>query len=242
MRRLFYTVATMLSFMSCGSSGTNDDSIQKENSNNQDEVLDTNSSPSLKLTGLDISEELIEEIEVEVGKSYSVLNEEICRFNAEDDETYILDTGLVFDFVSEDKAHKIFEEFHKLVEEEGYYLFLSRLDFDEAYNSYYDIIIMPAIDQFDIINKMGTDGLNYEIYSDDIIKNMKEWHKEVGFEICVVDEDRVEAYMTKKPNDLKKFCSRVYEFCPDVIDQGYGTMEAMLEDIEASQYFWMWWD
>ena len=101
---------------------------------------------------------------------------------------------------------------------------------------------MPATNQFEVIDLIGTNGLNYDIYSDDIINKMKKWHEEVGFEICVVDQDRIEAYMTKKPSDLKKFCQEVYEFCPDVIDQGYDTMEAMLEDYESNQYFWMWWD
>lgn len=48
--------------------------------------------------------------------------------------------------------------------------------------------------------------------------------------------------MDHLPNDLTKFTNEVYEFCPDVIDQGYGEMKDMISDYKANKYFWMWWD
>ncbi|MCH2196996.1 MAG: DUF4253 domain-containing protein [Kordia sp.] len=48
--------------------------------------------------------------------------------------------------------------------------------------------------------------------------------------------------MNKLPNDIKTFTSEVYEFCPDVIDQGYSFMEEMISDYNESKDFWLWWD
>jgi hypothetical protein len=48
--------------------------------------------------------------------------------------------------------------------------------------------------------------------------------------------------MEQLPPDLKKFTKEIYEFCPDVIDQGYGSMKDMIKSYKEDKYFWMWWD
>jgi len=58
----------------------------------------------------------------------------------------------------------------------------------------------------------------------------------------VIAISRIHAYINKLPNDIKTFTSEVYEFCPDVIDQGYSFMEEMISDYNESKDFWLWWD
>ena len=64
----------------------------------------------------------------------------------------------------------------------------------------------------------------------------------MDFKIEIVDGARIHGYMRKLPTDLNQFTKDVYKFCPDVIDQGYGSMEKMIQDYKKNKYIWLWWD
>ncbi|WP_299118954.1 DUF4253 domain-containing protein [uncultured Winogradskyella sp.] len=193
--------------------------------------------------GLTIDKELLSEIKKAVKKEPIQLNREVYNFDKDGNETnYVLGKGLVFKFIEEQKAHAIFNRYYDKVVAGNNYIFLSNMDFDESYNSYYDIIIMDGSDPFKIIEQIGTNGLNYDVYNQDILNQLKAWHAEVDFKFVVIDVARIHAYMNKLPKDLSKFTSDVYEFCPDVIDQGYSDMDEMISDYKDNKYFWLWWD
>ncbi len=42
-----------------------------------------------------------------------------------------------------------------------------------------------------------------------------------------------------KPAALAK---RMYEFCPDIVDQGVGDVKALAEELRKSSAFFFWWD
>jgi len=71
---------------------------------------------------------------------------------------------------------------------------------------------------------------------------MKVWDNLVKFILVVADEDRIEAKMTNLPTDLDSFVNEIYNFCPDVIEQGYSDIEEMKADYLKNKYFWLWWD
>ena len=193
--------------------------------------------------GFKIDKELLSKIAKDIKKEAFPLNREVWNFDKNGNETnYVLNKGLIFNFVDEQKAHSIFNTYHEKVIQGNNYIFLTNMDFDDAYNSYYDIIIIDGSDPFKIIEQIGTNGLNYDIYNDDIIKKLKAWNALIDFKFVVIDEARIHVYMNKLPNDLQKFSSDVYKFCPDVIDQGYGSMAEMMLDYKENRYFWLWWD
>ena len=193
--------------------------------------------------GLEIDLELLSNIKKDIKKEPAKLNREVWNYDKEGNEAhYFLDKGLVFKFVDEQKAHSIFNKYHDKVIKGNNYIFLTNIDFDESYNSYYDIVIINGSDPFKLINRIGTNGVNYDIYNPDIVKKLKEWNAQVHFKFVVIDVSRIHAYMGKLPNDIKKFSSDVYEFCPDVIDQGYSSMDEMILDYKENKYFWLWWD
>ena len=210
--------------------------------NSTDNSTKTIKSEALGKNGLIIDYEIITDIENELNIESKPFHREVWKYTWETEENYILDTGVCFNFISESVANSIFNNYHKAVEKSGNYLFLTNMDFDESYNTYYDIVIINCANQFDLISLIGTHGGNYDIYSDSIIAQMKTWDKEVGFSIDVVDVSRIHAKMDRLPDDLEKFTNEIYEFCPDVIDQGYGDMDDMISDYQAHKYFWLWWD
>jgi hypothetical protein len=48
--------------------------------------------------------------------------------------------------------------------------------------------------------------------------------------------------LLKLPADTQAFARDVYEFCPDIVDQGVGSVEAQEESIRDSGQVYLWWD
>jgi hypothetical protein len=197
----------------------------------------------INTNGLIIDKKLLPNIKKSIHKEPIQLNREVWNYDKDgNEEHYVLDKGLVFKFINHEKAHSIFNMYSDKVMEGNNYIFLTNMDFDESYNTYYDIVIIDGSDPFEIIKRIGTNGVNYDQYNNAIINQLKEWNAEVEFKFVVIDVARIHAYMNKLPTDITKFSKDVYDFCPDVIDQGYGSMDEMISDYKDSKYFWLWWD
>lgn len=114
----------------------------------------------------------------------------------------------------------------------------------ERENKKASIAIVIGNDQFDILKIQQTNGENYDISNFDVIVKLKEWHKRYSFSIIGADHDWVEADFIELPNskDLKSFAKEIYRFCPDIVDQGTGSLEGLIEELEESKKLFLWWD
>ena len=74
-----------------------------------------------------------------------------------------------------------------------------------------------------------TNGINYDVTTDDIIAKLTQWSEQIKFEVTEVDHATVKLYLETLPENLAEFCQEVYEFCPDTIEQGYGCLGDMIE-------------
>ncbi len=150
--------------------------------------------------------------------------------------------GTKFKYVSEKLAYEIIDKYFQNVKDSKNYLYLTNLDFDGNYNSYYDIVIAPVTDQWELIKFVGTEPVNYDLTTKDVINWFKERQKEFEFEIIVADLDRIEAKIKTEPKSYKKLGKEIYKFCPDVIDQGHADMGELIEFLQSSKRMWFWWD
>ena len=83
--------------------------------------------------------------------------------------------------------------------------------------------------KFREIYEKGTNGINYEISNEDVIVKLTKWDKQYSISVSEIEADRLTVQFDKLPEDLNKFANEIYEFCPDVIDQGYGCIADMIE-------------
>lgn len=192
--------------------------------------------------GLSIDSGLLLQIKEASGKSIEPLQRDVWKYNGGKEEHYVLDTGVIFKFVDEHTAQQLFRTYHQAVIKGGNYLFLTNMDFDDSYRSYYDVVIINEPDPFKVISLIGTEGVNYNLSNADVLNQLKAWHEKLGFTFEVIDIVRIHAYMDHLPADMAAFTEEVYAFCPDVIDQGYGSMPDMISDYRQNKYFWLWWD
>mgnify|MGYP000058812300 CR=1 FL=1 len=201
----------------------------------------------LLVNGITISKSIVDSIQTQTNKKFEPLKFYHWKDSIIDTTNYghwdSTIHGIYVKRINEGFAREIFDQFYAPVVREGNYIYLTHLDFDSSLKeTYYDIAIVRAENQFEVLKRVETQAPNYDISNQKIIDKLKEWDKEVNFKMVVADEDRFEALMLNKPKDLKKFAQEVYEFCPDVIDQGYGSMKDMLKDYKENNYFWLWWD
>ncbi|HJN14829.1 MAG TPA: DUF4253 domain-containing protein [Armatimonadota bacterium] len=97
-------------------------------------------------------------------------------------------------------------------------------------------------DHYDILRAVQTDGANYDIMNDDIIAKLKEWEKQCEFEITGAGGDWLQAKFVEMPPNMDAFAAEVYEFCPDVVDQGAGDVHALAVEMALENSLYLWWD
>jgi hypothetical protein len=102
--------------------------------------------------------------------------------------------------------------------------------------------ILKGTDQYEILRIMHTDGDDYDISNEDVIERLKEWEKSSPFDILGADNDWVEVEFRTLPKDLKAFVEEVYDFCPDAVDQGPGSVDDLIKEIQQTKRLFLWWD
>lgn len=104
------------------------------------------------------------------------------------------------------------------------------------------VSILKADNLFQVVEVMGTNGWNYDISSSMLIERLRKWDERYGLTLRGAGFDWFEASFKKKPVKMLKFAQEVYEFCPDVVDQGAGTVEALEKEMKGSNTLYLWWD
>jgi hypothetical protein len=102
--------------------------------------------------------------------------------------------------------------------------------------------ILKGTDQYEILRVMQTNGDDYDISNQDIIDRLKEWEKCCAFDIIGAENDWVEIEFKTLPKDLKAFAEEVYEFSPDAVDQGWGSVDGLVKEIQKTSRLFLWWD
>jgi len=80
----------------------------------------------------------------------------------------------------------------------------------------------PAADTFDWVRRNGTAGPNYGHGPEEVLEKLQSWHDLYGLEVLGAGLDWVQVRLLSLPPDFPGFCREVYEFCPDIIEQGFG--------------------
>lgn len=102
--------------------------------------------------------------------------------------------------------------------------------------------VLKGADQYEILRVMHTDGDDYDITNQDVIERLKEWERATPFTILGADNDWVEIEFKTLPKDLKAFAEEVYDFCPDAVDQGPGSIAELVKEIQMTKRLFLWWD
>jgi len=163
-------------------------------------------------------------------------NPQSLRTLGEDEEV----TGGVSFEVPQDKVQAVLSQAHTDFLARGFYLFR----YDQSFGiggSPDKIGLLPTTDKYAVMAAMETNGDNYEISPTGVIAWMKELEAEQPFILTGIGFDYLEGRFTDPVKDPGGLARRMYEFCPDIVDQGVGSVEKLAAELQkGSLYFW--WD
>lgn len=105
-----------------------------------------------------------------------------------------------------------------------------------------EVVIGHGKSQFDILRIAASDAVNYGMGTEDLIRQLQQWDAEFGIDIFQAETDTIQLKLKSKPHDPHGFAQAVYKFCPDIVDQGTGSVDQLEAAILESQQVYLWWD
>lgn len=185
--------------------------------------------------------DILQILRSETDSAFSQLTTSSYVFNKEENayvRTVNKQKGIVFNSDAESAYNLVFklrDNFFAL----GHLIFIS--EEDKAHNIY-KIAVIKSSDQFDILRLMQTNGENYNIFNKDVINKLTDWNNKFPFAIIGAGNDWVEAMFQSAPSNAETFANDVYEFCPDVVDSGSGSVKYLADELKDTGILYLWWE
>ncbi len=174
----------------------------------------------------------IEPFHYSLGKTITIYGE------TETDPIFL--KGLVLTEVNSKSYDLVFSLKDKF-KEQGYSIFLLENNFNM--NNKLDYIgILKTTDKYIVLKQIGTNGINWDITNDRLISIIKTFDKKYALELIGASGDWCEFIIHNDPKDWAQFAKEVYGVCPDVVDQGAETVEALAEEMQKTKRLYLWWD
>lgn len=143
--------------------------------------------------------------------------------------------------VASERAERLVAAAQPRFLEQGFYLFRSEQHFGIG-GQRDRVALFPRRDPYGILRLMGTNGANYGIGSDSIVAWLAALERDQPFVLTGIDFDWIEGRFTTEIHDPAALARRFSAFCPDIVEQGTGTVEALAQELEQSQRLYCWWD
>ena len=89
---------------------------------------------------------------------------------------------------------------------------------------------------------MQTKGPDSDLMTTHIIRWLKQLEKEEPFELTGIGVDYLEGKFTSPVKNARRLARKMYEFCPDIVDQGTGSIAELAMELKRSNRLFLWWD
>lgn len=105
-----------------------------------------------------------------------------------------------------------------------------------------EVVVGPGRDQLDILRLAHSDAVNYELGTEALVRKLGQWDQTMGIHIYHAETDTIELTLRRLPSNPMEFAKEVYDFCPDIVDQGIGTKAELADAIRETREVYLWWD
>lgn len=129
------------------------------------------------------------------------------------------------------------DDFHQ----RGYTIFLLENNYNIG-NKLDQLAVLKQTDKYVILKQLEIDAANYDISNDSILSIVKHFDQQYSLELIGAAGDWCEFVIHKEPDNWLNFAKEVYRFCPDVVDQGTGSVEGLAKEMKMSNRLYLWWD
>lgn len=91
---------------------------------------------------------------------------------------------------------------------------------EERHEGQAEVVVGPGESQYDLLRLARSDACNYDMGTEDLLATLQSWDRAYGIQLFHAETDTIEFTLDRLPDDVYAFAAEVYEFCPDVVDQG----------------------
>lgn len=147
--------------------------------------------------------------------------------------------GLTIDVPQKD-ALPLVEKLQKTIGKE-HVVFVSEQNFGIK-NALDQVSVLKSKDQFDALRVMSTNAWNYDMSPKDVLKKIKEWDRRYGLIVVGAGQDWMHAKFKRTPHPMLSFAKEVFKFCPDIVEQGTGTVDKLASEMQSANSLYLWWD
>ncbi|WP_300597816.1 DUF4253 domain-containing protein [Niabella sp.] len=148
--------------------------------------------------------------------------------------------GIVFS-ETEDNAYELIYKLKDSLRNRGYTIFKVEL-MGEADNWKHRVGIVKETNPYSILKKMETEGINYDITNDRLLTIIKDLDKKYQLELIGASGDYCEFIIHRPPADWNQLAKEIYAICPDTVEQGVGSVEALARELKQNRRLYFWWD
>ena len=104
---------------------------------------------------------------------------------------------------------------------------------------------LPARENWQAICHLKAGGWNECPFPHEQAAVYKLWNERYGAELACVTSDVVEMTVTRPPTTREaalELAQQQYHFCPDIVDQGVGSVQALAKSLLFAPVWYFWWD
>jgi len=161
---------------------------------------------------------------------------QMLKSDAEDE---VVKGGVSFD-VPHDKIESMLLQVHTNFLTKGFYLFRYDNNFDIG-GQMDRVGLLATKDKYEVMAAMDTNGDNYDIGTAGVIAWMKELEQDQPFILPEIGFDYMAGIFTSPVKDTEALAKKMYQFCPDIVDQGVETLKALAAELKKGKLYF-WWD
>jgi hypothetical protein len=123
----------------------------------------------------------------------------------------------------------------------GYTIF--SLDENFGISNKPDIIaVLRSTDKYKILNQIQTDGINWDIDNDSMLSIIKVFDEKYSLQLVGASGDWCEFKINNEPANWLELAKEAYKVCPDIVEQGAGTVERLATEMQRTKRLYFWWD
>lgn len=103
------------------------------------------------------------------------------------------------------------------------------------------ILLVPTTNPYTVVALIQPHAGEHEVGVFEILRFLRK-HESLGWRLIGIGYDTVDLEFARLPDDLKAFAQELYEFCPDLIDQGFPSLAELAKSLRATRRLHLWWD
>jgi hypothetical protein len=106
----------------------------------------------------------------------------------------------------------------------------------------YYVGAVKTMDRYDILRIMETDGVNHDVFTENIIHFLKKWEERISFSIAECEADAVVLQLEDMNVELQEFAAEALAICPDLVS-GFEMPADLIRYIKDNKgQIEFWWD